>query len=72
MVLTSKKRLKPDIWPETLEQAKFIEDMIRSIWGKQAHWQYNAIGTKSCLLSLSGKEVRFVGPSYYYGHLVAN
>ena len=72
MVLTGKGRLGPDIWPETPEQAEFTEDMMRSIWGKEAHWQYKASGTKSCPLSSSSKEARFVGPPYYYGHLVAN
>ena len=72
MVLTGKERLGPDIWPETPEQVKFTEDMMRSIWGKEAHWRCKASGTKSCPLSPSGKEARFVGPPYYYGHLVAN
>ena len=29
MVLTGKGRPKPDIWPETPEQAKSIEDLMR-------------------------------------------
>lgn len=72
MVLTGKGRLGPDIWPETPEQAESTEDMMRSIWGKEAHRQCKASGTKSCPLSPSGKEARFVGPPYCYGHLVAN
>ena len=72
MVLTGKRRLKPNIWPETPEQAKSTEDIMKSIWGKEAHWQCKANATKSCPLSPSGKEARFVGPPYCYGHLVAN
>ena len=72
MILTGKKRLRPDIWPKTPEKAKFTENMIRSIWGKEAHWRCKANGSKSCPLSPSGKEARFVGPFYCYGHLVAN
>ena len=72
MVLTGKRRLGPDIWPETPEQAESIEDMIRSIWGKEAHWRCKTSGTKSCPLSSSDKEARFVGPPYCYGHLVTN
>ena len=72
MVLTGKVCPGLDIWPETPEQAEFIEDMIRSIWGKEAHWQYKANETKSCLLSSSSKEARFKGPPYCYSHLIAN
>ena len=72
MVLIGKRRLGPDIWPDTPEQAKSTEDMIRSIWGKEAHWQYKTSGNKNYLLSSSGKKARFVGPPYYYGHHVAN
>ena len=72
MILTSKRRLGPDIWPKTPEQAESTEDMMRSIWGKETHCQCNASETKSCLLFSSGKEVRYVGPPYCYGHLVAN
>ena len=72
MVLTGKRRPGLDIWPETPEQAKSIEDMIRSIWGKEAHWRYTANRTRSCSLSPSGKVARFVVPPYYYGYLVTN
>lgn len=72
MVLITKRSPKSDIWPETLEQAKSIKDMIRSILGKEVHWQYKASKTKSSPLSFSGKEIRFVGLFYCYGHLVAN
>ena len=72
MVLTGKGRLGPDILPETPEQAKSTKDMMRSIWGKEAHRQYKASETKNCPLSPSDKEARFVGPPYCYGHLVAN
>ena len=72
MVLTGKGRPGPDIWPETPEQAESTEDMMRSIWGKEAHWRCKASRIKSCLLSLSGKEARFMGSPYCYGHLVAN
>ena len=72
MVLTGKERLGPDIWLETPEQAESTEDMIRSIWSKEAHYRYKVSGTKSYPLSLSGKNARFMSPPYYYGHLVAN
>ena len=38
MVLTGKGCPKPDTWPETPEQAEFTEEMMRSIWGKEAYW----------------------------------
>ena len=72
IVLTGKGRPGPDIWLETSEEAEFTEDMIRSIWGKETHRQCKASGTKSYLLSLFGKEARFVGPLYCYDHLVTN
>ena len=72
IVLTGKGRLGPNIWPKTPKQAGSIENMIRLIWGKEAHWQYKTSGTKSCVLSPPGKKVRFVGPPYCYGHLVTN
>lgn len=72
MVLIGKEYPELDIWPETSEQAKFTKDMIRLIWGKEAHWQCKASETKSCLLFFSSKEIRFMGPPYYYGHLIAN
>ena len=72
MVLTGKGHLGPDILPETPKQAESTKDIMRSIWGKEAHWQCKASRIKSCLLCLSSKEARFVGPSYCYGHLVAN
>ena len=72
MVLMGKGRLGPDIWPETPEQAESTKDMIRLIWGKEAHRQCRGSETKGCPLSFSDKEARFVGPLYCYGHLVAN
>lgn len=72
MVLIHKRYLELDIWPETLEQDKLIENIIRLIWGKEAYWQFKASGTKNYWLSLFGKEARFVGPLYCYNHLIAN
>ena len=72
MVLTDKGRLWPDIWLETPEQVKSTKDIMRSIWGKEAHWRCKASRTKSCPLFLSGKEARFIGLLYCYSHLVAN
>ena len=72
MILTGKGRPGPDIWLETPEQADSTEDIIRSVWGKEAHWRCKASRTKSCPLSSSSKEARFVGLPYYYGYLVAN
>ena len=37
MVLTGKGRPRPDIWPETPEQAKSTEDMMRLIRDKEIH-----------------------------------
>lgn len=37
MILTSKGRLGPDIWPETEDQVKGTEDIMRKIWAKKAH-----------------------------------
>ena len=72
MVLTGKGRPGPDIWPEIPKQAKSTEDMMRSIWGKETHRRCKTSGTKSCPLFPSGKEIRFVGLSYYYSYHVAN
>ena len=72
MVLIRKRRLGPDIWPKTPEQAESIKDMMRSIGGKEEYWRCKISGTKSCPLSPSSKEARFVGRPYCYGHLVAN
>ena len=72
MVLIGKKRLGPDIWSKTPKQAKSTKNMMRSIWGKETYWRCKASETKSCPLFPSGKEARFVGPSYCYGYLVAN
>ena len=48
MVLTGKRRPWLDIWPETPEQAKFTNDMMRSIWGKEAHWQCGGLSAAHC------------------------
>ena len=55
IVLTGKGHPGPNIWSETLEQAESTEDIMKSIWGKEAHRQCKASETKSCLLSPSGK-----------------
>ena len=75
MVLTGKRRLGPDIWSKIPEQAESTEDIIRSIWGKEAHWRCKTSGIKSSPLSPSGKKARFMGLFYYYyyyGYLVTN
>ena len=36
MLITSERRLGPDIWPETPNQGTSTEDMIIIIWYKEA------------------------------------
>ncbi len=62
MVLTGSGRLSPDIWPETPDQAEGTEEMMRTVWAEEAHRRRKASGTKTCLLSPSGKEARHVSP----------
>lgn len=56
IIITGKRHARPDIWPETPEQVKNIEDMIRTIWSKEVYHKQKASGTKIYLLALSGKE----------------
>lgn len=60
MVLIGNKRLSPDIWPETPDQAKSTEDMMRTVWEKEVHYRQKISGTKTCLLTPSGRDVRHV------------
>lgn len=39
MILISERYLGPDIWPETLDQAENIEDMMRIVWAEEAKMQ---------------------------------
>ncbi len=62
MVLTDDGRLGPDIWPETPDHAESTEEMMRTVWAEETHCRRKASGTKTCLLSSSGKEARHVSP----------
>lgn len=66
MVLTGKGCLRLDIWPEIIDQAKNIENMIRGVWVKEAHRWQKASGTKTIALSSSGQEVRHLSPLTFY------
>lgn len=60
MVLTDKDRLGPDIWPETSQQAKSIESMMKTIWNTEAMRQQKASGMSDSLLSPDGNEIKHV------------
>ena len=66
MVLTSNKRLGPDIWAETSDHAKDIVNIIRMIWAEEAHCQQKADETKICLLFPFGKETRHISSLISY------
>lgn len=38
MILIGKECLEPEIWIEIPDQAEGIEDMMRIVWGKEAHY----------------------------------
>ena len=57
MVLTGNRYLGLDIWPETPNQAKSIEDIMKIVWAKVTHCWQKVSRIKTCLLSSSGKEV---------------
>ena len=60
MLLTGKDRLGPDIWPETLQQAKSTKSMMRAAWNTEAmRWQ-NASKMLDSPLSATGGEARQV------------
>lgn len=54
MVLIEERRLKPDIWPETADQAESIEDIIRGVWAKKVHCWQKGSRTKPIALFSSG------------------
>ena len=60
MVLTGKRRLGPDIWPETPQQAKSTESMMRITWNTEAMRRRKASGKPDCPLAPTGKEARHV------------
>lgn len=59
-VLTSKRRLGPDIWAETLQQVESTKNMMRAIWNTETMCRQKASGTSNCLLFLTGKEARYM------------
>ena len=66
MVLTSKRRLKLDIWSEITDEAKTIDDIMRVVWAKETHCRQNVNGTKTIALSPSSQEARHVSPLISY------
>lgn len=60
MILISEKRLGPDIWSEISDQDEHIEDMMKTIWDREAHCQQNIGATKTYLLSPFNKEIEQV------------
>lgn len=60
MVLIGKRCLGPDIWPETVGQAKSIKSMMTRVWFKEVQCQQRANKIKTCALSLSGKEFKHI------------
>lgn len=60
MVLISERHLGPDIWPETVEQAESINNMIRRVWFKEAHRRQKASEINTCALSTPSKEAKYV------------
>lgn len=60
MVLTGKRRLGPDIWPKTPQQAKSTKNMIGAMWNMETmHWQ-KASGRLDFLLSLTNKKAKHI------------
>ena len=59
MVITGEERLDPDIWPETLNQGTGTEDMILTIWYKEAINQTEINSQQHHLSAPSAKEARY-------------
>lgn len=66
IVLIGKEYLGSDIWPETPNQAKGIKNMIRTVWSEDTYYWQKISGTKTFLLSFSGKKVRHVSLLIFY------
>ncbi len=62
MVLTGNGRLGPNIWPESPDQAKGTEEMMKTVWAEEAYRRRKVSGIKTCLLSPSVKEARHMSP----------
>ncbi len=62
MILTGDRRLGPDIWPKTPDQAEGTEEMMRTVWAEEIHHRQKTCGMKICSLSSFGKEARHVSP----------
>lgn len=60
MVLIGNRRLGLDILPKTPNQAKNTEDMIRTVWAEETYYWQKASRTKTCLLSPSSKEAKYM------------
>lgn len=60
MVLIGKGRLSPDIWPETSQQAKNIENRMKTMLNMGViRWQ-KASKKANCLLALTSKEIKYM------------
>ncbi len=60
MVLTGEGRLGPDIWPESPQQAKSTESMMRTTWNIEAMRRRKGSGKPDCPLTPTGKVVRHI------------
>ena len=60
MVLIKKRRLRPDIWSKTPQQAKSIKSMMRGAWNTKAMRRQNVGRRLNSLFSSTGKETRYI------------
>lgn len=66
MILIVKRCLSLDIWPKTSDQAKDIEDMMKTVWVKEAPYGQIVSKTKTCFLSPSNKKTKHINPLIFY------
>lgn len=66
MFFTGKRFLGPDIWPETLGQAKSIENMMKKLWGIEVNYWQKADRMPNNPLFLTGKEVKHMRLLLFY------
>lgn len=60
IVLTGKRRLRPDIWLKTLQQTKSIKSIMRIIYNTETIYRQKARKKPECPLSSTGKEVKCI------------
>ncbi len=58
MVLTGEGRLGPDIWSETLQQAKTTENMMRIMWNAEVMWRQKGSEKLDYPLAPIGKKAK--------------